>query len=194
MFISLNDALDKSGVQIFWEKIKNFFVTKEEAEEQFLTQDDIDINNIARKDRNMFGESNLDNKGSPGGVIYAPGLVPSSSINTEGNKYLTGKGTWGNPLQIASQTTGSLNLAGNSFHVTCQTLIETSDKAKYIEFFDSKGALAISATIDSNGTTKNICTRCGRIVKLNSDVGTIEVNVTTALGSPAYYKVYIYDQ
>ena len=91
---------------------------------------------------------------------------------------------------IASGTTGGLNVVRDGLFVNDQSLVNKLGKAKYIEFFDSKGALAISATIDNSGTIKNICTRCGRIVELKDGVGVIGVNVTTPLGAPAYFKVY----
>ena len=97
-----------------------------------------------------------------------------------------------NLIQVVSGTTGGLNVVRDGAYVNGTGLLETIGKAKYIEFFDSEGALAISATIDNIGTIKNICTRCGRIVQLHG-AGAIEVNVTTPLGSPAYYKVYAYD-
>lgn len=95
-------------------------------------------------------------------------------------------------LQVASGTTGALNSVRDGTYVNGTGLLETLGKAKYIEFFDSNGLLAISATIDNSGTIKNICTRCGRIVQLHG-AGAIEVNVTTPLGAPAYFKVYAYD-
>ena len=98
-----------------------------------------------------------------------------------------------NLIQVVSGTTGGLNVVSDGLFVNDQSLINKLGKAKYIEFFDSNGLLAISATIDNMGTIKNICTRCGRIVELKDVVGVIEVNVTTPLGAPAYFKVYAYD-
>lgn len=97
-----------------------------------------------------------------------------------------------NLIQVVSGTTGGLNVVRDELFVNDQSLINKLGKAKYIEFFDSNGLLAISATIDNSGTIKNICTRCGRIVQLHG-AGAIEVNVTTPLGAPAYFKVYAYD-
>ena len=97
-----------------------------------------------------------------------------------------------NLIQVVSGTTGGLNVVSDGLFVNDQSLINKLGKAKYIEFFDSNGLLAISATIDNSGTIKNICTRCGRIVQLHG-AGAIEVNVTTPLGAPAYFKVYAYD-
>ena len=105
-----------------------------------------------------------------------------------------------NIIQVTSGATGSLNSVRDGLTVTGQPLVDTKGKVKYIEFFDKNGLLAISATVDDDNTIKNICTRCGTIAEIYygsgsgySYVSAIEVNVTTPLGAPAYYKVFAYD-
>ena len=67
---SIDKALDKSGVQKFWDKIKNFFVTKKE----------------------VFGSE--DNRS---GSDYNAGLVPSASSRYTSDMFLKSDGTWRKP-------------------------------------------------------------------------------------------------
>ena len=67
---------------------------------------------------------------------------------------------------------------------------EVLKNAKYFEVFDESGALAISATIDSDGTINNVCTRCGKVTAISCEGHCIAGVITKYLGSCTYFKIY----
>ena len=149
-------SLKTSGLQRFVEKILAKFLTKEEAEEQFLTQDNIDIEDVALKSKDIFGE-NSRVTGSPGSGIsattYPSGLVPSSAVtsNQISHEYLREDGTWHTPFMVITGTIEDSNSSSN--HTT--KISGNFSGVRYVEIFAPGGTLAMSATFDpkTNETT-----------------------------------------
>ncbi len=188
MSMRLDDALDKSGVQIFWEKIKNFFVTKEEAEGQFLNQDDIDIQDFASKSKNVFGSKNTDNKGIDSATTYLPGLVPSSAIAVTGYRYLKGDGTWHAPLVVATGKYSDTNSSGNY----SMKIPGNFEGVGYIELYAPDGTLGMSATVDSSYKVTAVAQYKGYISSVSSTTLSVFVGKSGNNGKWTYVA-YKYD-
>ena len=149
-------SLKTSGLQRFVEKILAKFLTKEEAEEQFLTQDNINIEDVALKSKDIFGE-NSRVTGSPGSGIsattYPSGLVPSSAVTSSqiNNEYLRGDGTWHTPFMVITGTMSDPNPYSNH----TMTFSGNFSGVRYVELFAPDGTLGMSATVDpkTNKTT-----------------------------------------
>ena len=149
-------SLKTSGLQRFVEKILAKFLTKEEAQEQFLTQDNIDIEDVALKSKDIFGKNSHVTGSSGSGIsatTYPSGLVPSSAVTSSqiNNEYLRGDGTWHTPFMVITGTMEDSNSSSN--HTT--KFSGNFSGVRYVEFFEPGGTLAMSATFDpkTNKTT-----------------------------------------
>ena len=178
--MSISKALDKSGVQNFWEKIKKVFITKEEAEEQFLTSKNIDVDDVVFKSKNVYGVNNESNSGN----IYYPGLVPQSNSNSSTSLFLNNKGVWDSPFTVdaGSFTHGS---SGS------QTISSNIKGKKYIEILDSNGAVVIAAKIGATGTYSitSICSKIGSVTSANSTSVNIQFGNSSGNGT-YYWKIF----
>ena len=188
MSIKLNNALDKSGVQIFWEKIKNFFVTKEEAKVQFLNQDDINIQDLVSKSKNVFGSKNESNTGVGGTTTYLPGLVPSSALTYTGDRYLKGDGTWAAPLVVATGQYSDTNSSGNY----SMKISGNFEGVGYIELYAPDGTLGMSATVDSSYKVTAVAQYKGYISSISSTTLSVFVGKSGNNGKWTYVA-YKYD-
>lgn len=130
--------MTKSGFQRFCEKIKEFFVSKEDAT-NFLTNDDIDIEDVVLKSKDVYGTSNL---GSSGQCIA--GLVPVGHQTMSPGKYLKVDGTWENPHRCYYGT--ATISSGYS------TAIAFGRLPSIVKVWDSDGKL-VNISI-ANGTSK----------------------------------------
>ena len=92
-------------------------------------------------------------------------------------------------LKVTIGTEGSYNSTGDRY--LAQLPNHGGRGAKLIMIFDSNGALGISASIDNDGNIENGCTRCGRVTgKSGTDFSPVfTLNITKAMGAPAYYIV-----
>lgn len=181
--------MEKSGIQNFWEKLKKFFISKEDAEKQFLTQDNIDIQDIAFKSKNVFGSKNTDNTGSGNTARYLPGLVPSSSLNYTGDKYLRGDGSWHLPFSVVTGQQESQNAQSNY----TMKFSGSFSNVRYVEIYEPGGRLAMSATVHPiTGELTMVATYQGYISGI--DEGSINIFVGMPnLHGKWTYVAYIMD-
>ena len=131
--------LGTSGFQRFVEKVLK----------KFLTKDDIDVEDVALKSKDIFGK-NSHVTGSPGSGIsattYPSGLVPSSAVTSSqiNNEYLRGDGTWHTPFMVITGVCNDDNPRSGHF----VTVSDNFENTRYIELFTPNGTLAMSATVD----------------------------------------------
>ena len=187
-------SLKTSGLQRFVEKILAKFLTKEEAEEQFLTQDNINIEDVALKSKDIFGE-NSRVTGSPGSGIsattYPSGLVPSSAVTSSqiNNEYLRGDGTWHTPFMVTPGVCNDDNSRANH-NVTVSGNFENT---RYIELFTPNGTLAMSATVDpKTNKTTSVASYKGYVQSITSDTLQFYVGYSD-LNGKWYYVAYKFD-
>ena len=138
--------LGTSGFQRFVEKVLK----------KFLTKDDIDVEDVALKSKDIFGK-NSHVTGSPGSGIsattYPSGLVPSSAVTSTqiSHEYLRGDGTWHTPFMVITGQQESQNAQSNY----TMKFSGNFSGVRYVELFAPGGILAMSATVDpkTNKTT-----------------------------------------
>ena len=122
----------------------------------FLTKDDIDVEDVALKSKDIFGK-NSRVTGSPGSgtsaTTYPSGLVPSSAVTSSqiNNEYLREDGTWHTPFMVITGQQGSQNAQSNY----TMKFSGNFSGVRYVELFAPDGTLGMSATVDpkTNKTT-----------------------------------------
>ena len=181
-------SLKTSGLQRFVEKILAKFLTKEEAEGQFLNQDDIDIQDLTSKSKNVFGSKNESNTGVGGATTYQPGLVPSSALTYTGDKYLKGDGTWHAPLVVATGQYSDTNSSGNY----SMKISGNFEGVGYIELYAPNGTLGMSATVDSSYKVTAVAQYKGYISSISSTTLSVFVGKSGNNGKWTYVA-YKYD-
>lgn len=135
-----------SGVQRFWEKLweklREFFISIDDAA-NFLTNDDIDVEDVVLKSKDVYGKNNL---GSGGQCL--PGLVPSSHLQAQGtNLYLRNDGTWVKPIE---HSYGTATISSNY-----STSINFRFVPTIVKVWDSDGKLV---NISKNNATSGAIT------------------------------------
>ena len=186
-------SLKTSGLQRFVEKILAKFLTKKEAQEQFLTQDNIDIEDVALKSKDIFGKNSHVTGSSGSGIsatTYPSGLVPSSAVTSSqiSNEYLRGDGTWHTPFMVI---TGKFSYFQANH--TDPVISDDFNGTRYVEIFASDGSLVASSTVDPNTNAVTRIAVCkGYVTSITSTTLTVHISQSGLEGN-FYYTAFKFD-